>query len=31
MSPGCYVITLDYKDQMATRDPELGAPDPRVT
>lgn len=31
MSPGCEVITVDYKDQMATRDPELGPPDPRVT
>lgn len=31
MSPGCEVITVDYKDQKVTRDAELGPPDPRVT
>jgi len=30
MSPGCEVITIDYKDQKGTRDPELGPPNPGV-
>jgi predicted O-methyltransferase YrrM len=30
MSPGCDVVTIDYKDQKVTRDPALGPPDPRI-